>query len=54
MRILNITNSWDDVDNNYVHPRMKFLPPIVWDLFAVFVAVGLLYNLILYFSKITT
>ena len=44
-----ITRSWDDEDIEYVNPRMKIFPPIVWKVFVGLVIIELLYGFIIKF-----
>jgi|GEM_PF-2774909 len=47
-----ITRTWNDVDQKGIHPRVKFLPPIFWDLLAAAIIIGLLVQAIDYILTI--
>jgi hypothetical protein len=40
-----ITRSWEDEPNNDIHPRLRFLPPFVYEFLAILIGLAIVYKI---------
>jgi hypothetical protein len=47
-----ITRSWQDKPNKDIHPRLRFLPPFVYEFLAILIVIALIYKVANYFQTL--